>query len=240
MKKMLLVTQDEELSEKTSELFSESLNFIKQIASDSNIQYSQLACFKYKDGLLQNLITTYLDNTSYRSASVIFDSPNNINTFNQIFPRDPKNSYHRNIFTTTNTVSVSDIRNAPTQTEYFPRINSNYFFNNPAELLCNNFDYVILHHGGSDLVYYFSMLNRSLITQTEDPISLKKLILVNKNHTFDNLLKQYITFSELGIENNNLPNSICVSPSLNDCLSILEHETIYTPQASSNSTYIME
>ncbi len=53
MKKMLLVTQDEELSEKTSELFSESLNFIKQIASDSNIQYSQLACFKYKDGLLQ-------------------------------------------------------------------------------------------------------------------------------------------------------------------------------------------
>ena len=46
MKKMLLVTQDEELSEKTSELFSESLNFIKQIASDSNIQYSQLACFK--------------------------------------------------------------------------------------------------------------------------------------------------------------------------------------------------
>ena len=103
-----------------------------------------------------------------------------------------------------------------------------------------NFDYVILHHGGSDLVYYFSMLNRSLITQTEDPISLKKLILVNKNHTFDNLLKQYITFSELGIENNNLPNSICVSPSLNDCLSILEQETIYTPQASSNSTYIME
>lgn len=148
MKKILLITKDEEYNEKNKELFNESLAFIKTLASIPNYSYSQMASFKYKDGLLKKMITTYIDSSNFsRNANIVFDTPNTLPIFNKIFPKNTNEDFYRDVFAVRNGISVSTIRKMSPKDDYHSRINNLYFFNTTSELLCNNFDYIVLHHG---------------------------------------------------------------------------------------------
>lgn len=233
MKKLLIITKDEIDNEQNKSLFNESLTFCKNIASKPDLSYTQLGCFEYQDGLLEKLIHTYL-NHSNRNANIVFDSPNNINTFNKAFPKKTEEQIYREIFTAKNGIRVSHIRRMTPLKNYNSRINISNYFNNTPESICNNFDYVILHHGGSNILYYFTALNQLLFTSADEQLKFKKLILINKNHLFDNLLEQYQAFSKFGIEKNGINENAQVVDSLSKCLDLLEQDVIYTPPSSQN------
>lgn len=237
MKKLLIITQDEINNEQNKGLFCESIDFCKNIASKPDLSYTQLACFEYQNGLLEKLISTYLDNST-RNVNIIFDSPNNISTFNKLFPKKHEQQIYKEIFTAKNGISVSNIRKMSPLKDYNSRINISYNFNNAIESICNNFNYVILHHGGSDLLYYFTALNR-LLSSNDEQTNLKKVILVSKNHLFDNLIEQYKTFSRFGIEKSNLYKNIRVVDCLSNCIELLEEDIIYTPH-SSNTPFTID
>lgn len=233
MKKLLIITQDEINNEQNKSLFDESIAFCKGIASRPDLSYTQLACFEHSNGLLEKLIHTYID-SSNRHANVIFDSPNNINTFNKAFPKKTEEQFYKQVFDTPNGISVSTIRKMAPLKHYNSRINVSYYFNNTPESIFNNFNYVILHHGGSNLLYYFIALNQLLFTAADEQLNLKKLILINRNHLLDNLLEQYKTFSKFGIEKNGINENVQIVDSLSKCLDLLEQDVIYTPHSFQN------
>lgn len=230
MKKLLIITQDEINNEQNKSLFCESIDFCKNIASRHDLSYTQLACFEHQNGLLEKLLRTYLDNST-RNVNIIFDSPNNITVFNKSFPRKSEQQVYREIFTAGNGISVSNIRKMSPQKDYNSRINISYHFNNSPESICNNFNYVILHHGSSNLLYYFTALNRLLCSPNDERTNLKKIILVSPNHLFDNLLEQYKTFSRFGIEKSDLHKNIRIVDCLSNCIELLEEDMIYTPHS---------
>lgn len=230
MRKLLIITQDEINNEQNKSLFCESIDFCKSIASKPDLSYTQLACFEHKNGLLEKLVSTYLDNSN-RNVNIIFDSPNNISAFNKSFPKKPEQEIYKEMFNAKNGISVSTIRKMSPLKDYNSRINISYQFNNTTESICNNFNYVILHHGSSNLLYYFTALNRILCSSNEEHTNLKKVILVSKNHLFDNLLEQYKTLSRVGIEKSNLHKNIRVVDCLSNCIELLEEDIIYTPHS---------
>lgn len=233
MKKILIITQDEINDEQNKSLFDESIAFCKGIASKPDLSYTQLACFKYQNGLLEKLIHTYLDN-SVRNANVIFDSPDSITAFNKAFPKKKEQQFYKEVFQTQKGISISSIRKMTPLKDYNSRINMSYYFNDTPESICNNYNYVILHHGGSNLLYYFTVLNQLLFASDDEQPNLKKLILINKNHIFDNLLEQYKVFSKLEIEKNGIHENVEVVDSLPKCLELLDQDIIYTPHSSRN------
>ncbi|MBO5003902.1 MAG: hypothetical protein J6D03_01290 [Clostridia bacterium] len=233
MKKILIITQDEINNEQNKSLFDESISFFKDLASNPDLLYTQLGCFKHQNGLLDNIIHTYLDNSN-RHANIIFDSPDNINAFNKAFPKKTEEQFYKEVFNTQRGISVSNIRKMAPLKNYNSKINISYYFNKTPESICNNFNYVILHHGGSKLLYYFTVLNQFLFTSADEQLNFKKLILINKNHLFDNLLAQYKVFSKFGIEKNGINENVQVVESLSKCLDLLEQDTIYTPHSFQN------
>lgn len=231
MKKLLIITGDEINNENNKELFRESLSFVKSIATKPDLLYAQASYFEYKDGLLHQMLTTYLDNSN-RTANVFFDSPTNISTFNKLFPRDTNANVYREIFNTRNGISVSSIRNMPPIKNYCLKVNTLYHFNNTNESICNNFNYVVLHHGSSNLLYYFTTLNQFLYSCPDEQTNFRKLILINKNHLFDNLIEQYKTFTKFGFSRDGIHEKVQVVESLSKCLELLEEDIIYTPRSS--------
>ena len=238
MKKLLVISQDEKYDkEKNHDLFLESLNFAKTLAAKPNFYYAQLARFKYgENGLLRNMIKKYIDSVEINNqANILFDSSDNIEPFETTFPKKTRTEYYRDIFTSSNGISVSSIRDKKIPIDYSTKLNSLYCFNNSTDFICNNFNYVILHHGGPDLVYYFSMLNTALNNNSYEPMNLKNVFLINKNHIFDNLIEQYNLFTKLGLSQNAINPNIQICNSLNECLNNLNKDSVYHPK-SKNST----
>ena len=233
MKKILLITKDEEYTDKNKELFEESLAFVKTLASIPNYSYSQMANFKYKDGLLKRMIATYIDSSNFsKNANLVFDTPTNIPLFNNIFPKNTNEEFYRDVFAARNGISVSTIRKMPQKESYHSRINSLYFFGTTAELLCNNFDYIILHHGGSDIIYYLSTLNRELYSDLSETRNIEKIFLINKNNRFNKLIEQFKSLEESDIEEDILHPSICLQDSLTNIHSLLSQDRVYRPKVN--------
>lgn len=79
-----------------------------------------------------------------------------------------------------------------------------------------------MYHGGSKLLNYITSLNSYNTDGTEE---LKKIILVNNNHIFDPIIRQYDVFDRLGL--GRLSSKFQAVNSLSECLPIINEVRFY-------------